>query len=597
MVPSHLAALGAGGLERVLPGRVLVLGGEGAPAAWVSELIAAAGDGTSVFNHYGPTETTIGVATTRLTQADLTNGVVPIGAPIANTAFFVLDEFLSPVAPGVVGELYVAGRGVARGYVGRAGLTAERFVANPFSASGERMYRTGDRVRWTRDGRLVYLGRADEQVKVRGFRIEPGEVQAALQAHPEVARAAVLARRETGDVRLVAYIVPADPDDSDVQLGARVREFVAGRLPEHMVPAVVVVLDEIPLTGNGKLDRKALPAPDYTTGAATGRGPSTPQEEILCAAFAEVLGLDAVGVDDDFFELGGHSLLATRLVSRVRAVLGVELEIRALFETPTVAGLAAHLGQAGQARAGLVVRPRPERIPLSYAQRRLWFIGQLEGPSATYNSPIVLRLTGDLDGQALDAALRDVLDRHEALRTVFPTTDGEPYQHIIPTDQLHWKLTTAKVAPVELAGATARATGYAFDLSSEVPIKAWLFDAGAAESSTLVILIHHIAGDGWSIAPLAHDLATAYAARRAVRTPDWEPLPVQYADYAIWQRELLGDDADPDSLMSRQVAYWRERLAGSPEELELPFDRSRPAVASRRGHNAPLNIPAEVHER
>ena len=597
VTPSHLAALAAGvGLGGLVPGRVLVLGGEAAAPGWAGELVAVAGE-RAVVNHYGPTESTVGVVTARLGSDVLAGGVVPIGRPLPNVRALVLDGWLGPVPAGVTGELYVAGVQLARGYLGRPGLTGERFVACPFGVGGERMYRTGDLARWTAGGQLVFAGRGDDQVKVRGFRVEPGEVEAVLAACPGVAQAVVVARENTpGDNRLAAYVVPAGGvAGGGVELAGVVRGFAAGGLPDFMVPAAVVVLDVLPLTGNGKVDRAALPAPDYTAAGSGGRRQATVREEIVCAAFAQVLGLDEVGPEDDFFALGGHSLLAMRLVSKIRVMLGAELAVRAVFEAPAPAGLAALIEQAGPARAALRPRERPERVPLSFAQQRVWFLAQLEGPSATYNIPMVLRLAGDLDVAALAAALADVAGRHEVLRTVFPAVDGQPCQRVLDPAEVSWELPVTEVAEQDLAGVIAAVTGQPFDLAADVPLRVRLLRTGPAVH-VLVVVIYHIAFDGWSMAPLTRDLSAAYAARCRGAAPQWLPLPVQYSDYALWQREVLGSEDDPGSLLAAQVEYWRGVLAGAPEELALPVDRRRPAVPSHSGHMVPLEVPAGLHQ-
>jgi len=457
------------------------------PGRQVRELYCR-GPGRRLHNHYGPTETH--VATAYTLPVDVADWPMPppIGRPIANTSVYVLDGGLRPVPPGVAGELYVAGTGLARGYLRRAGLTAQRFVACPFGPAGARMYRTGDLARWRTDGNLEFAGRADDQVKIRGYRIEPGEIAAVLTAHPDVAQAAVVVREDRpGDQRLVGYVVAAPDNAVHVDL---LRVLLRERLPEYMVPVAVVVLDALPLTPNGKLDRKALPAPEYGS-AGVGRAPRTPREQLLAELFAEVLGVAGVGVDDDFFTLGGHSLLATRLVARVRATLGVELGLRVLFETPTVARLVTRLDEAGPPRPALTRGERPDVVRLSFAQRRLWFLHQLEGPSATYNIPLALRLTGDLDRDALHAALADVVARHESLRTVFPQADGVPYQQVLDTQAAHPDLPLTHTTPTALLQALATAARHEFDLGVEPPVRAELF-APAPDEHVLLVVVHHI---------------------------------------------------------------------------------------------------------
>lgn len=565
--------------------RVLV-GGEALP----SGLLQALQDlHCSVTNLYGPTETTIWSAAAFLEEG--LKGVPPIGKPIWNTQVYVLDNGLQPVPPGVVGELYIAGTGLARGYFHRPDLTAERFVADPYGPPGTRMYRTGDQARWRADGSLDYIGRADHQIKIRGFRIELGEIDAVLANHPHIEQAAVVVREDQpGDKRLVAYVVADAAIDT-----AELRRYMGASLPDYMVPAAFVEMDELPLTPNGKLDRKALPAPDFST-SVSDRAPRTPQEEILCDLFAEVLGLARVGIDDSFFELGGHSLLAARLMSRIREVMGAELGIAKLFDEPTVAGLAAHLDLAQSARPALQRAERPEKIPLSFAQRRLWFLHCLEGPSPTYNIPVAVRLSGELDQGLLKAALYDLVCRHESLRTIFPESQGTSYQHILDADQACPELHVTEIAEKELSDRLAEAVRYSFDLAAEPAFRAELFVIGPDEY-VLLLLVHHIVGDGWSLTPLTRDLGTAYAARCHGRSPEWAPLAVQYADYALWQQELLGNEDDPNSLIAGQLAFWKETLKNLPDQLELPTDYSRPAEPSHDGDTIHFRIEPELHKR
>ncbi|CAM5564418.1 Non-ribosomal peptide synthetase OS=Streptomyces fumanus OX=67302 GN=GCM10018772_70860 PE=4 SV=1 [Streptomyces fumanus] len=570
--------------------REVSTGGDVVSASAIRALLAAHPD-LVVRTTYGPTENTAFTTQLPFTAGDEIPAAVPIGRPMDNTRTYVLDEFLRPVPPGVAGELYLAGEGVARGYAGRPGLTAERFVACPFEESG-RMYRTGDLTRWSKDGVLEFVGRADEQVKIRGFRIEPAEVETVLTTHENVVQAAVIAREDQPGVkRLVAYVV-GETDETEL------RRYVADRLPDYMVPAAFVPVAAIPLTKNGKLDRAALPAPDLA-GRTTGRAPATPTEEILCGLFAEVLGLEQVGADDSFFDLGGDSLLAMRLIARVRSVLDAEVSVRELFTARTVAEL-GRLVRAGQTggRAALAPVERPRTLPLSYAQQRMWFLNRLEaaGAGAGYNVPLALRLTGELDVPALDAALGNVADRHESLRTRYPHDEGVPRQEVLSGAEGRPRLRTDEVSEEALRPALAEELGRGFDLSSELPWRARLLTVSPTES-VLVIVAHHIAVDGWSMGLLLSDLGTAYAARVHGSAPSWAPLPVQYADYALWEREVLGGLDDPGSLLSGQLGHWRQTLAGLPDELPLPTDRPRPAVASFRGGSVPIAVDARTHAR
>ncbi|MFE2753052.1 amino acid adenylation domain-containing protein, partial [Actinosynnema sp. NPDC059335] len=839
--------------------------------------------GATVLNEYGPTETAVGCAEHRIEPGvAVPDGDITLGRPIWNTRWYVLDGSLSPVLPGVVGELYIAGAQLARGYLDRPGLTAERFVADPFGPAGTRMYRTGDLVRWTGDGELDFVGRSDDQVKVRGFRIELGEVESVLGGHAAVRRSAVVVREDAAvGRRLVGYVVvdpvaapalarfrelesagrlsgvdvhelpngmvvagrnpsnmaylfdevfvrngylragvvvgdgavvldvgghvgffsllagsvardvrvfafepmpesaefyrvnaflhgvdatvttcgladapgraeftyypemslmsgrftdlaedreilrrvvhnerpgeaagegvlaevleqrldgvpvdvelrtlsqvidehgltrvdllkiDAEKGELDVLRGVEsrhwpvIRQVVAEvhdidgrlavvttmladhgfrvtteiphglegtgmyqlyatrtatdteqeppttprerwyttgqltrdlrahlerRLPDYMVPPALVVLDALPLTANGKLDRKALPAPEFNA-TTSGPAPRTPQEEILAGLFAEVLGLDSVGVDDDFFALGGHSLLATRLVSRVRSVLRVEVSIRDLFEAPTVSGLVGRFARGGE-RPALVAGPRPDRVPLSFAQVRLWFLDRLEGLGAVYHVPLVLRLGGALDVEALRAALGDVVARHEALRTVVGEDGGVPFQRVLRDPGF-----TVPVRDVDEAGLSAAVDGVVrarFDLGRDVPVRAVVFRVRPDEH-VLVVVLHHIAGDGGSLQPLARDVGVAYRARSAGGAPGWLPLRVQYADYAVWQRELLGGEDDPGSVVSGQVEFWREALRGLPDRLGLPVDRPHPPVRDYRGRTVSRELSPVLH--
>ncbi|MBB0242683.1 amino acid adenylation domain-containing protein [Streptomyces alkaliphilus] len=569
--------------------RELMVGGEDLPAV-AARRVLSAHPSLVLSNGYGPTETTVMPTAYTMRRVGDVPDSVPIGRPMDNRRVHVLDRGLRLVPRGVTGELYVSGAGLARGYLDRPGLTAQAFVADPFGPPGARMYRTGDLVRWNSEGNLEFLGRADQQVKIRGFRIEIGEIETVLAELPGVGQSLVVVREDIpGEKRLVAYYVPvAEPDVGGL------RAAMSAVLPDYMVPAAFVPLDSLPLTVNGKVDRAALPAP--VIASVGGRGPRDEAERVLCELFGEALGTTEVSVHDNFFELGGHSLLATRLVSRVRSVLGVEVSVRSVFEAPTVAELAVVLETAGGGRPALRRMPRGEVVPASFGQRRLWFLNAMDPEASPYRIPAVLRMTGRLDTEALRAALHDVVERHEVLRTVYPAVEGEPHQVVLPASGVglwHDPVTTTEDAlHADLAAEFERP----FHLETEIPLRTRLFRLGE-EEHVLMIVLHHIAGDGSSIGPLVRDLSDAHAARCRGEAPGWEPLPVQYADYTLWQRRWLGDEADPHSVIAGQLDHWKTTLAGLPEGLDLPTDRPRPAVAGHRAESVVFEVPAEVHRR
>ncbi len=562
--------------------RYLLFGGEAVDPRWVGEALGEAGP-EHLLHVYGPTETTTFATWFHVREVEEGCRTIPIGGPIANTRAYVLDEHLQPVPPSLPGEIYLGGPGVARGYWGNPELTAERFVPDPFSGQGgERLYRTGDKALYRHDGAIEFLGRADDQVKLRGYRIEIGEIEASLKRHEAVKDAVVVLREDDGERRLVGYVVVKP---GETLAGGAVREWLKKRLPDYMVPSAVVELAELPLNANGKVDRQALPAPgredreleDYA-------GPRTELEESLCRIWAETLQVERVGITDNFFELGGHSLLAMRVISKVRSDLGVELGLRTLFEWPTVADLAERIEpEPAGAIALSPITPAEDRInlPLSYAQSRLWFINQLQPESVAYNAPLHLRLTGELDRSLLEECMTEVVRRHEILRTSFPTRNGQPVQEIHPPGPIEIPLIDLSSLPAREREEVARGlrqqdAEQLFDLARGPLFRATLLRLDAEESQ-LLLAMHHIVTDGWSNAILIEDLFALWNARSQGKP---SPLPephLQYSDYAVWQRQWL-----EQGVLKTQLSYWRKQLLDVPT-LDLPTDRPRSPVANHRG--------------
>ena len=582
--------------------KVLACGSDSWYAGEYRRFLRFCGPDTRLINSFGLTEATIDSSYFEGSTRDLSaDQIVPIGRPFGNMQLYILDPYLHPVPAGVPGELYVGGHGVARGYHNRPELTAERFIPDPFGSQGRpgaRLYKTGDRARYLPDGNVEFLGRLDHQVKIRGFRIETGEVEAALGGHPAVRQAVVMAvEAALGDKRLVAYVVPVQRGEDAGLSGSQLRRFLQERLPDYMVPSAFVVIDALPLTPNGKVDRLALPAPQWSRQQLASEyvAPRTPVEEVLAGIWSQVLRIEKVGVHDNFFDLGGHSLLATQLVSRVREAFEIELPLRNVFESPTVATLAEHVEIAKRAEAGVLAPPiqpvpRDQELPLSFAQQRLWFLDQLEPNSPFYNLPEVVRLTGPLNVPVLERSLNEVVRRHEALRTTFKTVDGRAAQVIdaeltVPlplADLCHLPKAQREAEAKRMAGEEVQQP---FDLAEGPLLRARLLRLDE-EDHIVLLTMHHIIGDDWSTTVLVQELAVLYDAFSHGRPSPLPELGIQYADFAYWQRQWLQGE-----VLEAQLGYWKQQLAGLPPLLELPTDRPRPPVLTYPGDFQSFVLP------
>jgi non-ribosomal peptide synthetase component F len=549
-----------------------------------------------LYNVYGPTETIIDSAYW-LCEGPYGGSSVPIGRPIPNARIYILDEALRLLPIGVAGQMHIGGVGLARGYLNRPELTAGRFIPDPFSAEpGARLYKTGDLARYLPDGNIEFLGRGDHQIKIRGFRIELGDIEAALGEHPAVGQAVVMARTDTlGERRLVAYL-------GAHATGDELRRFLKDKLPDHMVPALFVPLDSLPLLSNGKVDRQGLPAPDRMRPELDQAfmPPRSPTEELIAEIWAQLLDIERVGIHDNFFDLGGHSLLATQAISRMRDIFQMEITLRRLFELPTVASLAESVEAARQAEPALLAPsilpvPRDGDLALSFAQQRLWFFDQLEPGLAAYNIPAAVRLKGRFNLAALEQSLNEIIKRHESFRTTFGKVDGQARQVIAP-------LLTVELPVVDLRGlpASDRETEARrwvateaqrpFDLSQGPLLRGIVLRLDDEEHLGLLTM-HHIVSDGWSTGILIRELGALYLAFSAGGSPALPALPIQYADFAQWQRQWLQGE-----VLEAQIAYWKDQLADAPATVDLPTDHPRPAVQTFRGAHESLVLPGELQE-
>ncbi|MFV8318664.1 amino acid adenylation domain-containing protein [Mycobacterium sp. 23] len=592
------------GLFLSLPGvnqwrtlRRVPIGGEPLPGE-IADKFHATFDAL-LYNFYGPTETVVNTTSYQV-EGNQGTRIVPIGRPKLNTQVYLLDDALQPVPVGVIGEIYIGGTHIAHGYHRRSALTAERFVADPFTA-GARMYRSGDLARRNADGAVEFVGRADEQVKIRGFRIELGEIAAAISVDPSVGQTVVIAADlpHLGK-SLVSYLTPADGDPGSVDV-ERIRTRVAAALPDYMNPAAYVVIDEIPITAHGKIDRNALPQPEITS-EAEFREPTTDTERTVAALFTELLGAAQAGLDDSFFDLGGHSLAATKLVAAIRARCGVDIGIRDVFESETVGRLAQLIDRSEPAtatgvRPALVRTSHKGRLPLSAAQLRSWFAYQIEGPSAVNNIPFVARLTGPCDLDALATAFSDLVGRHEILRTTYGEVAGVPHQVINAPAEVPVRQASGDGA-AWLQEQLDSERRYRFELEHDWPIRAAVLHTGPGHREHVVsLVVHHIAIDHWSGGVLFADLLTAYRARKAGQEPAWAPLPVQYADFAAWQAELLTEPEDGSGIACAQRQYWERQLEGIPEDTGLRPDLPRPPVPSGAGDSVEFSIDSHTRAK
>ena len=582
--------------------RYVIFGGEALEFQSLRPWFERHGDRTpQLVNMYGITETTVHVTYRPITMTDLEQSSSLIGCLIPDLKLYLLDRYLQPVPIGVVGEMYIGGAGVARGYLNREKLTTERFINNPLiNSDREKLYKSGDLARYLPNGELEYLGRIDNQVKIRGFRIELGEINAVLAQHPGVRKTVVIAREDVpGNKRLVAYFVATEPIHS-----SELRSFVQERLPNYMVPSAFVFLDTMPLTSNGKVDRRALPAPDTSNIQLESEfvPPSNPTEELLATIWADILGAKRIGIDDNFFELGGHSLLATQVISRCRQAFSVEVPLQSLFKSPTVATLAETIIRSQNQQGNLTeyqiipLREEADGTPLSFEQQRLWFLDQLEPNSPFYNIPSAVKLSGDFNLEALQQALDAIVEHHQVIRTNYQTENGNPIQVVATAESVELSIVDLRQygsaeRETEVQRLLRQESQRPFNLASDLMLRGCLLQL-APQEHILLLVMHHIASDAWSTGILWEQLTQVYQAFLDGKPNPLKTLPIQYADYAVWQRKWLSGE-----VLDKQLNYWLKHLTGANPVLELPLDRPRPPVQTYRGASQSLHLPRSLSDR